>query len=188
MIRHIPNALTSLRLVLAVAVFALLLSLGHGVDHDHGRALWALGSFVLAALTDLVDGWLARRLQAETPFGVILDPIADKILVAGSVVGLASAGYWTAAAAGGLILFREFAVSALREVLAQQGRTLPVSGLAKAKTALQLLALTVAISVMVWPSAQLAGLAALLLWAAAGLTLWTGLAYGWSARHRHPTD
>jgi CDP-diacylglycerol--glycerol-3-phosphate 3-phosphatidyltransferase len=99
-------------------------------------------AFVVAALTDFVDGWLARRLHAVSIWGAILDPIADKVLVCGVVLGLLTLGGngWVAIPAA-LILFREFTVSALREVAAGKGISLPVTLLAKWKTALQLTAL-----------------------------------------------
>ena len=97
--------------------------------------------FVIAASTDWIDGYLARRWNAETRWGAILDPIADKILVTGAILGVLTSGsVQQIIIPCGLILFREFAVSALRETMA--GRIeLPVTLAAKWKTTLQMVAL-----------------------------------------------
>jgi CDP-diacylglycerol--glycerol-3-phosphate 3-phosphatidyltransferase len=196
-----PNALTAARLVLSVAMFAALLAIGGGVWPGAQLALarFALAAFMVAAVTDFFDGWLARRWKVVSVTGAILDPIADKVLVCGAVLGLlAVAGLVRApglmiglAAPSGLVLFREFAVSALREVLAPRGIKLPVTFLAKTKTTLQLLALAALMVVMLWPAwgidATLGQLSAALaaaegLWVmAAGVTLWTGGQYAVAA-------
>lgn len=151
-----------------------------------------LGCFVVAAITDFFDGWLARRWQVESLFGAILDPIADKILVCGAALGLIAAHVQPSVLLPvGLILFREFAVSALREVLAPRGLSLPVTFLAKIKTSLQLVSMG---AVMVAWFAPAYGLdltmkqfeqvtlgANALVWLAALVTLWTGISYGFSA-------
>ncbi|HAJ03941.1 MAG TPA: CDP-diacylglycerol--glycerol-3-phosphate 3-phosphatidyltransferase, partial [Brevundimonas sp.] len=97
--------------------------------------------FVVAATTDWIDGYLARRWHATTRWGAILDPIADKVLVTGAILGVLTSGSVPQIAIPcGLILFREFAVSALRETVAGKVK-LPVTLLAKWKTTLQLVAL-----------------------------------------------
>ena len=146
---------------------------------------FAFWGFVIAAVTDFLDGWLARKYQVESLMGAILDPIADKVLVAGAVVGLAAAGDTVAAVAGGLILFREFSVSALREVLAPRGLRLPVTYLAKWKTTLQLVALAAALLRLTqphWMTGQVSLGVDIALWAAALVTVWTGIEYGLAAR------
>ena len=199
---HIPNLLTALRLVLSVASFVALLMIGSGKwpASELPLAWFAVAAFVVAAVTDFFDGWLARRWKVVSVMGAILDPIGDKILVCGGILGLiavaarvqGATGLMVALIApGGIILFREFAVSALREVLAPRGLKLPVTFLAKTKTTLQLVALTALMVVVMWPawrvdatSAQLRGgllLAEGLYWLAALVTLWTGLEYGRSA-------
>lgn len=190
-----------LRLVLSVAVFAALLAIGSGrwPPAQLPLARFALAGFVVAAVTDFFDGWLARRWRVVSLLGAILDPIADKILVCGAILGLVSVaalapgrGLLTSLLApSAVILFREFAVSALREVLAPRGVKLAVTFLAKTKTTLQLAALGALLVVMLWPAwglsasvdhlrAALAGCEALFALAAA-VTLWTGLEYGRSA-------
>lgn len=203
--KHLPNILTALRLVLTLVVFLAMLGLASqpfvtwavakGIDPQKVQTVLyftAFWGFAVAAITDFFDGWLARRFKVESLLGAILDPIADKVLVAGAVVGLSILGSWMVAAAGGLILFREFAVSALRETLAPKGLKLPVTLLAKWKTTLQLLALAAQLFVGGWIAwglprdpdlARKASMGAdILLWLAVAVTLWTGATYALAAR------
>jgi CDP-diacylglycerol--glycerol-3-phosphate 3-phosphatidyltransferase len=183
--KAIPNLITLARLVLTLAVFGALSVAASGLCEALDLFWFAFWGFTVAAITDFLDGWLARRWQAESLAGAILDPIADKVLVAGAVVGLAINGDQVAALTGGLVLFREFAISALREVLAPRGLRLPVTFLAKAKTTLQLLALSAAILRLAsppWLGAEISLGIDLALWLAAIATIWTGIEYGLSAR------
>lgn len=175
--KALPNILSTFRIFLTLAMFAALVANGAGRDPGGQLAAFAFWAFVIAAVTDFLDGWLARRFDAVTVWGTILDPIGDKILVCGAMVGLMAAGAGPAfALPAGLILFREFAVSALREVGAARGLKLPVTRLAKWKTAVQLVALAVVLGVGVLPGLppQAPGV---LMWFAALLTLWTGGEY-----------
>src|SRR5665213_3663603 len=119
---RLPNLLTGLRLALALFTFfalagAALLSDRLTPATQFALERWAFWAFVVAALSDFFDGWLARRLQATSLWGAILDPIADKVLVCGVVLGLLSLGSNAPVAIpAALILFREFTVSALRAV------------------------------------------------------------------------
>jgi CDP-diacylglycerol--glycerol-3-phosphate 3-phosphatidyltransferase len=197
--KALPNLLTGLRLVLALFVFfALATAAGDTPGLEVGGAAvfaldrWAVIAFVLAAITDFFDGWLARRLDATSVWGAILDPIADKVLVCATVLGLmALAPSPPVVIPAALILFREFTVSALREVTA--GRVaLPVTLLAKWKTTLQLVALGAELVVAAWsalglpadpvPNLALTWLAHTLLWLAAAVTLITGAQYLLQAR------
>ena len=197
--KALPNILTGGRLVLTLV---LLLCLAGAADAlpfvrvDEGVRLqlkaWAFVAFVVAAVTDFFDGWLARKLDATSLLGAILDPIADKVLVAAAIVGVIAIGQPGAALPGGLILFREFSVSALRETLAPRGLKLPVTLLAKWKTTLQLIALALLLFIPAWSfwglpcdpgvQAQAGGWALGLLWLAAAVTVWTGAEYALSAR------
>jgi CDP-diacylglycerol--glycerol-3-phosphate 3-phosphatidyltransferase len=137
--KSLPNILTGARLVLTLFVFVALIGLmpvspvyrWAMVSAQEPAAIqqalyfFAFWGFLVAAVTDFLDGWLARKFDATSTLGAILDPIADKVLVAGMVVGIAALGNWIVALAGGLILFREFSVSALRETLAPKGLKLP---------------------------------------------------------------
>ncbi len=196
----LPNLLTVLRLVLTLVMFACFAAVAwvqeQGASMDQAMIFlilrMALASFVIAAVTDFFDGWLARRWKVESLFGAILDPIADKILVCAAALGLIAVHVQPPVLVPiGIILFREFAVSALREVLAPRGLVLKVTALAKIKTALQLVALG---ALMVAWFAPAYGLhltidqfrlmaygAHGLIWLAAAVTLWTGVEYGLSA-------
>jgi CDP-diacylglycerol--glycerol-3-phosphate 3-phosphatidyltransferase len=203
--KHLPNILTGLRLALSLVVFLALAALGlpsllawaqqAGVSADRSLLFLyyiAFFGFIVAAVTDFFDGWLARKYNVTSLMGAILDPIADKVLVAGAVVGMALAGSWIVGLTGGLMLFREFAVSALRETLAPRGLKLPVTLLAKWKTTLQLLALGAQMFIGGWTAwglphdEKLASMARLgtltLLWVALGVTWWTGVEYALAAR------
>jgi CDP-diacylglycerol--glycerol-3-phosphate 3-phosphatidyltransferase len=175
--KALPNILSIVRIALTLAMFVALVAVGAGRDPDGGLMHFAFWAFVIAALTDFLDGWLARRYDAVTVWGTILDPIGDKILVCGAVVGLMASGAGPAfALPAGLILFREFAVSALREVGAARGLKLPVTGLAKWKTAVQLVALASMLGVGLVPALP-SPLPLALVWVAALLTVWTGIEY-----------
>jgi cardiolipin synthase len=186
--QHIPNILTLARLALTLVMFVALLLTGWNAC----MGLVAFIAFAVAAVTDFLDGLLARRWQVVTTAGAILDPIADKVLVCGAILGLVGAGTPGVLIPGALILFREFAVSAMREVLAPRGLKLPVTFLAKAKTTLQLVALGLFLAVNAWVSSDLAvplqALSNLLLAAqvlfslAAVVTIWTGVEYALAAR------
>ena len=195
----IPNILTIGRLVLTLLVLVFLIAAARAwpfgrLDEGARTALrvWAFLFFVVAAVTDFFDGWLARRWKVTSLLGAILDPIADKVLIAGAILGLVASGLTGVALPGGLILFREFSVSALRETLAPKGLRLPVTLLAKWKTTLQLVALAALLFLQGWSAWRLpcdaamqakAGIAAyVLLWLAAAITVWTGLEYALSAR------
>ena len=199
MMRALPNILTAGRLVLSLLVLVFLVLAAQafpGVTVDGGTALsleaWSFICFVVAAVTDFFDGWLARRFQVTSLLGAILDPIADKVLVAGAILGLVAAGRHDAALPGGLILFREFSVSALRETLAPRGLRLPVTTLAKWKTTVQLVALALMLFLLAWSwwglpcapglQAKANAASAALLWLAAVITVWTGVEYGLAAR------
>ena len=158
--KALPNILTSMRLVLALFMFVALAAAAGAVpglsdrltiDSQFALERWAVYAFVIAAVTDFFDGWLARKLHAETIWGAILDPIGDKVLVCGAVLGLMSLGPQPMVLLpAGLILFREFTVSALREVGAARGVKLPVTLLAKWKTTLQMTALALELIVAAW--------------------------------------
>jgi CDP-diacylglycerol--glycerol-3-phosphate 3-phosphatidyltransferase len=195
---RIPNFITGLRLGLALVTFFCLAGAALLSDRLTPATQFALErvaffAFVVAALTDFVDGWLARRLNAVTIWGAILDPIADKVLVCGVVLGLLTlGGNGMVAIPAALILFREFTVSALREVAAGKGISLPVTLLAKWKTTLQLVALGAELLVACWGAFGLPSdpstlgvattVANVLLWVAALITVITGAQY-WEKAH-----
>lgn len=174
--RQIPNLLTLARIGAGLVVFALLAGVAGGGSRS--LAVWASVVFALGAITDFFDGWLARRWAVTSAWGVALDPIADKIAVTAAVLGLTLAGAGLAVAIPGfLILFREVFVSGLREAGAGRGAKLPVTWLAKWKTTVQLVALTLAMAAMGLASGWLAAVGVVLLWVATAMTLWTGARY-----------
>jgi cardiolipin synthase len=166
---NLPNLFTILRVVL-ILPFAWAFFYG-----SIGTRWAALAIFLAAAATDWLDGYLARRLDQGSALGRMLDPIADKLLVATALVMLiATAGItgWSLAAAIAIIL-REIAVSGFREHLGQHGIVVPVSSLAKWKTTAQL----TAVSLLLAPVEQAQPIGLVLLWMASILTLATGWSY-----------
>ena len=176
--RHVlslPNLLTYGRLV-GVPVVAGLILWGGDVAH------WiALALFIAAAVTDFFDGYLARRWSQQSALGRMLDPIADKVLVAAVLLALAAdrtiagAHLWAAI----IILSREVLVSGLREFLAELRVSVPVTKVAKWKTTVQLIAIGFLIAGpagdKLVPYVSEFGL--FCLWIAAALTLYTGYDY-----------
>lgn len=167
--RSLPNLLTALRVaVIPPLVIAFFLP-------DPWRAWLPLVLFVVASVTDWLDGNLARRWNAGSKLGQFMDPMADKLLVVAVIVMLVSFGTisgWHVVPAIA-ILCREMFVSGLREFLAFRQIEVPVSRLAKWKTATQMVALTVLL--LPFQAAVIPGL--VLFWIAGFLALQTGLAY-----------
>ncbi|WP_237056206.1 CDP-diacylglycerol--glycerol-3-phosphate 3-phosphatidyltransferase [Microbulbifer sediminum] len=136
--------------------------------------------FCLAAITDWLDGYIARKMNQSTPFGAFLDPVADKLMVATALVllvGLHQSAWFTIAAA--VIIGREIAVSALREWMAALGlrSSVAVSFIGKVKTTAQMAAIIVllAFDVREYPVMETIGY--ILLYIAAALTLWSMVIY-----------
>src|SRR5918999_868447 len=130
---NLPNALTLARILL-VPVLVVALT----VETPGGSTIAAI-VFVVAALTDGLDGYIARSRQAVTTFGKIMDPVADKLMIAAALIALVSldrVAAWVAM----VIIAREFAVSGLRIAAAQEGVLITASPLGKAKTWLQVAA------------------------------------------------
>jgi CDP-diacylglycerol--glycerol-3-phosphate 3-phosphatidyltransferase len=180
----LPNLLTYGRIAAVPLVVACLLAGGF-------QWRWtALGLFIAAAITDFLDGYLARLWSQQSSLGRMLDPIADKLLVAAVLLMLSADGtiagvhLWAAI----IILCREVLVSGLREFLGQVQASVPVTQLAKYKTAVQLVAIGFLIAGpagdRILPYNTDIGLAGL--WCAAILTLYTGYDY-FRAGIRHVT-
>jgi len=175
----LPNVLTLSR-ILAVPLLVALLWPGERPGAGTLGYLAAFGLYCLMGITDYFDGYLARAQGTVSKLGVFLDPIADKIMVGAVILILCAnrniAGIHIIAAL--VILLREIAVSGLREFLAGLRISVPVSRMAKWKTAFQFIslgALILAGGLPGFPLVQLAGLVTL--WAAALLTLLTGWDY-----------
>lgn len=168
---NLPNILTLARIAILPVLVWLLLT------YETWAAWTALGIYIVAAFTDFLDGWIARKQNIVSDFGTFLDPISDKIFVATLLITLTGIGrlpeLWMVPAI--LILVREFLISGLREYLGPKNVQVPVSRLAKWKTAVQMLALGFLIIGPHAPKVLMIGQWALAL--AAVLTLVTGWNY-----------
>jgi len=161
---NLPNLLTLLRIFFVPLLVAVLVQedrhwaavLGLGWTND----VVALVIFLAAALTDLVDGYLARRWNQITTVGMLLDPIADKLLISAALISLVQVHRvpgWMAV----LIIGREFAVSGLRSIAAGEGYTIQASELGKSKMVTQVLAVALILMSGQMPALQLPAQAAL---------------------------
>jgi CDP-diacylglycerol--glycerol-3-phosphate 3-phosphatidyltransferase len=190
-----PLLLTLARIAMGPVIAALVLWAAHVLYTDRLLAgfIYALTAilFVLAALTDWLDGWLARKLDAVTPMGAALDHAADKVLVTCALAPLAYAALpFDLVVAAVIILGRDVAVAGLREGLSNSGRTLPVSRLGKWKAAAEMAGVSTflayqAAALLFAPPRVILGLdwaAHALLWLGAGLALLSGARYALAAR------
>jgi CDP-diacylglycerol--glycerol-3-phosphate 3-phosphatidyltransferase len=186
----LPIALTVFRMLMGPAIATLILWAASELYVDRLLAGFifalALILFVLAALSDWLDGWLARKLDAVTPLGAALDHSADKVLITCVLVALAYAALpLMLVAAAVLILGRDVAVAGLREAIAAQNKTLPVSQLGKWKAAAEMAGVGAFLAfqagaLLFAPASLILGLdwaARILLWMAAALALISGGQY-----------
>jgi CDP-diacylglycerol--glycerol-3-phosphate 3-phosphatidyltransferase len=170
----LPNLLTLLRICL-IPCFVLAF---YFPFHGH-RYITAL-IFFLAAVTDWLDGFLARSLGQTSAFGAFLDPVADKLIIATALVLLVSQypTFWIAVP-GAIIVCREIAISALREWMAELGKraTIKVSAIGKIKTAAQMTALLILLSQAPDISHPLVQVGIVFMYIAVILTIWSMLLY-----------
>lgn len=152
---NLPNILTLARIFLVPLLVAALLADGTSVNWGDwipfSREIFALCVFLAAAATDLLDGYLARRLGQLTTVGTLLDPIADKLLVSAALVSLVDihrVPAWMVI----IIIGREFAVSGLRSIASAGGYTIAASDLGKSKMAAQVVAIALVIGSVRWVS------------------------------------
>jgi CDP-diacylglycerol--glycerol-3-phosphate 3-phosphatidyltransferase len=167
---NIPNSLTMLR-ILAVPVVVVAL-----LDETPDGDLIAAIVFALAAVTDGLDGYIARRRQEVTTFGKLMDPLADKLLVIAALISLVSQNRLAAWVAM-VIIARELAVTGLRGLAAERGLVIAASPLGKLKTFLQIVAILALIAIdptPIW--------AEVLLYVAVAVTVISGFDYLWSLR------
>ena len=162
---NIPNALTMLRIVAVPVIVVALLE-----ETPNGDVI-AAAVFALAAVTDGLDGYIARRRRQITTFGKLMDPLADKLLVVAALVALVSLDRLAAWVAM-VIIARELAVTGLRAVAAERGVVISASWLGKLKTAVQVAAI---VALIVWEPAPLA--VDLLVYAAVAVTVISGADY-----------
>jgi CDP-diacylglycerol--glycerol-3-phosphate 3-phosphatidyltransferase len=168
---NLPISLTLLRIFFVPLLVVLLLTKGHNMD------LWAVGVFLLAAVTDLLDGYLARKRGQITTLGILLDPIADKLLVSAALISLVELRLipaWMVV----IIVGREFAVTGLRGIASAEGFALEASELGKTKMVFQVVAITVVALEPRYP--RMHWLGQLLLWAVVAFALASAIQYFWS--------
>lgn len=167
---NLPNRLTMMRIILVP--FMVLFMLVHDIPYAY---VWALIIFVVASLTDMLDGKIARSRNLITDFGKFLDPIADKILVISAMVCMISDGYCHPLIVI-VVLFREFIVSSLRLIAASQNVVIAAGKSGKLKTMSQMLSITavlflLSIEYAVDLSIDVVLIANVLLWITAAIAL-----------------
>lgn len=165
---NVPNSLTVLRIVLAPLLVVVLLT------EFPDKEIWGLVIFLIAALTDALDGIIARRTDRITVTGAMLDPIADKLLMSAafiSLVGLGLAPAWMVT----LIVGREFAVTGLRLIALERNVPISANAWGKAKTTTQI----IAVSLLIFGRhlGQLRPLGLIVLWLAVVLTVISMVVY-----------
>lgn len=159
---NLPNALTLLRIFLVPVLVVVLLTRFKAHESLGGEGHMYLGAaiFAVAVATDYLDGFLARRRNQVTRLGILLDPLADKLLVAAAFLSLVEMGVvpaWVVM----IILARELAVTGLRNVAAGKGVLIRASGLGKAKMVAQVTAILVLLLSQPLPALRVPGLVAL---------------------------
>ncbi len=150
---NLPNLLTLLRIFFVPLLVAALLADSHTSSFPVSSELFALAVFLVAAVTDLLDGYLARRWGQITTVGTLLDPIADKLLISAALVSLVDihrVSAWMVI----LIIGREFAVSGLRSIAATSGYTISASELGKSKMVAQVVAIALVIGGIRWKNLE----------------------------------
>jgi CDP-diacylglycerol---glycerol-3-phosphate 3-phosphatidyltransferase len=169
---NLPNVLTLLRILAVPVIVVALLD-----ETPNGDAL-AAGVFALAAISDGLDGYFARRRQDVTTFGKLMDPLADKLLIVAALVSLVSLNRLAAWVAM-VIIARELAVTGLRAVAVEQGVVISASWLGKVKTTLQVAAV---FALIIWnPSPWPVDV---LVYLALAATVISGLDYFFGLRRR----
>jgi CDP-diacylglycerol---glycerol-3-phosphate 3-phosphatidyltransferase len=176
------NLLTVFRILLVPVLVVALLS-----EVSIGDEL-AAAVFVVASLTDVLDGWMARRSKRETNFGRLMDPLADKLLVTAALVSLVSLDRLEAWVAM-VIIARELAVTGLRQLAVEQGHVVPASQWGKLKTVMQVAMVLVLIIVDEHPlGVDLLVYATVVVTVLSGADYFFGLRRLLSERHAHAED
>jgi len=167
---NLPNLLSIFRILLVPPLVVVLLT------KFEGKEWWGLGLFLLAAVMDFFDGYLARRRQEVTRLGTLLDPAADKILVAAAFISLVELNHhvvpaWMVV----VIIAREFAVTSLRSFVSAEGLVIPAGFSGKIKTIVQIVA--IALLIIYNQLGEFRHLAPISLWAAMLITAYSGIEY-----------
>ncbi|MBI4164120.1 MAG: CDP-diacylglycerol--glycerol-3-phosphate 3-phosphatidyltransferase [Acidobacteria bacterium] len=167
---NLPTTLTVLRIFIVPLLVVLMLTKEENMD------LWAAGLFLAAAVSDALDGYLARRHGQITPLGILLDPIADKLLTSAAFISLVELGRvpaWMVA----IIIGREFSVSGLRAIASSKGFAIAASGLGKAKMVFQVCAIMALMLERRFPVLETQG--EFLMWVVVVFALASALQYFW---------
>lgn len=176
MIKHVPNILTMLRILL-VPVFVWFFFFAK----TPADLTWAAVIFVIAEITDYLDGKIARKYNVISNFGKVMDPLADKILTGAALIGLAVSPYqMVSVVAVAVILFREVAVSILRQVYVKRKIYLPANNWGKIKTVAQMTGLTLTIIYLAVGTAENIVVSLIIyyyFWFVALITVFSGLNY-----------
>ena len=175
---NLPLLLTWLR-ILAIPVFVAVLYVPEDWIAEKTRNVISMWIFIAAAITDWLDGWLARRWNQTTSFGAFLDPVADKLMVAAALIVLTEFGRIYALVAL-IIIGREITISALREWMAGLGRSksVAVNMAGKIKTVAQLVAIPFLLfDDVLFGLFHTRPVGHVLIWVAAGITLWSMVVY-----------
>lgn len=183
---NIPNQITIGRLLLTIVFFALLTRYSAAKPETHWILAMCFWIYLVAALTDLLDGYLARTWQQVTAFGRVMDPVVDKVMVCGAFVFFASSHFavpdrgniagveaWVPV----LILLREFLVSAIRSFSESQGVDFAANWVGKIKSFVQFTTVCVILGVLAWYEPQLSLLRKGCIWATVIVTAASIIAY-----------
>lgn len=175
---NLPNLLTLVRIFLIPLLVAALVQQNFRLHWGDrillGNGVFALTVFLAAALTDLLDGYLARRWKQVTTVGTLLDPVADKLLISAALISLVEIRLlpgWMVI----LIISREFAVSGLRSIASAEGYTIKAGELGKSKMTFQVLGVTLVMLSVRWPGLRPYALAAM--WAVVVFGLASAVSY-----------
>ena len=174
----LPLILTYLRIA-AIPLFVAVLYVPESWIAERTANVVSMWIFIVAAITDWADGYLARKWNQTTPFGAFLDPVADKLMVAAALIVLTEKGFVDPLATL-IIISREITISALREWMAQLGnaRSVAVNMLGKLKTVTQLVAIPVLLfNGVLFGLFHTNPVGRVLIWVAALITLWSMVVY-----------
>ncbi|MBI2822178.1 MAG: CDP-diacylglycerol--glycerol-3-phosphate 3-phosphatidyltransferase [Acidobacteria bacterium] len=170
---NLPNSLTISRIFIIPLLIAILLT--GSIPH---REMWGGLLFVAASVTDWLDGYLARKRNQVTTLGILLDPIADKLLIASAFIALVQmqiAPAWMVV----IIIGREFAVSGLRSIASAEGFTIDASTMGKFKMVFQVLAITLLILGSAVRGSLFRWMGEILLWAVVVFSIVSMIQYFW---------
>ncbi len=178
--KNLPNHLTLSRFWMTAIMMACM-----SIDFPYARIV-ALVIFIIASITDALDGYLARNFFGCTSFGKLMDPLADKVLICAAFIGfveLDSLRAWMVV----LIIAREFMVTGMRLLMIEKGIVMPAGPWGKVKTTVQMLVICLLFFGLIWEQSWLPIPGSPLAWwlglFAALITAWSGMVYFWQQRH-----